>query len=99
MGLLCCVDELERRPSVVGGCMRDLPIGARSTHCRLSNRSELNGQEGTLVDFDKTSGRYSVHFHSFRRISLGKNVVSVRPKNILLPAGTIAEIVGISGEN
>lgn len=55
----------------------------------LSGRPELNGEEGTLVDFDPASGRYRVQIES------KDTVVSLKPGNVVLPQGVVVKAVDV----
>lgn len=55
----------------------------------LSGRPELNGQQATVVNFDKESGRFRVQVES------KKEVVSLKPDNFIMPDGTSVEIMGV----
>jgi hypothetical protein len=55
-----------------------------------SSNAELNGQQGTIVAFDESSGRYLVYLTSKQK------TISLQSKNIILPKGAVAYTLGLN---
>ena len=62
-------------------------------HVRLhdiQSQKELNGKTGTILAWDPTKERYNVYVMDLHR------VVSVKPGNVVLEEGTVAQLTGIT---
>mmetsp|Transcript_16471 Transcript_16471/g.23428 ORF Transcript_16471/g.23428 Transcript_16471/m.23428 type:complete len:388 (-) Transcript_16471:138-1301(-) len=58
----------------------------------LNSSLQLNGKTGTIVTWISDRERYNVH------ISALKRVVSIRPANVILNKGTVAQITGLNSK-
>mmetsp|Transcript_20325 Transcript_20325/g.43369 ORF Transcript_20325/g.43369 Transcript_20325/m.43369 type:complete len:359 (-) Transcript_20325:360-1436(-) len=61
----------------------------------IESQPELNGQTGTVLNYDDNQGRYTVKVSA--RVN-GRDVFGLKPDNIILPQGTRVSIKGLSKE-
>jgi hypothetical protein len=62
-------------------------------HVRLhdiQNQKELNGKTGTILAWNPSKERYNVYVMALQK------VVSVKPGNVVLEEGTVAQLTGIN---
>jgi len=56
----------------------------------IQTQAELNGKTGTILAWNPLKERYNIY------VSVLKKVVSLRPGNVVLDPGTVAQITGLS---
>jgi len=64
-------------------------------HCLLhdiQSQQELNGEKGTIITWCPNKGRYNIYLQDMRK------VVSLRPNNVILDNGTVAQITGLQSK-
>jgi len=59
----------------------------------IKSQPALNGEQGTIVGFDRCSGRYQI------RLNRGGAIVAVRAPNIRWPKGTALQISGLANKS
>jgi hypothetical protein len=58
----------------------------------LEGKPEWNGQQGTIIAWDPTKERYNIYVMGLQR------VLSLKPGNCILEAGTCAKITGLQSK-
>lgn len=64
-------------------------------HVRLHDivsQQELNGKTGTVIAWNPSSQRYNIY------VTVMKKVVSLKPSNVVLDNGTVAQLVGLNSK-
>jgi predicted transcriptional regulator len=60
--------------------------------CNIESQPTLNGQQGTIIAWDGHKERYNIY------VMNQSKVVSLKPSNVILEEGTVAQIVGLTAK-
>ena len=58
----------------------------------IQSQPELNGRKGTIITWCPNKQRYNIYLKDMRK------VVSLRPNNVILDSGTVAQITGLQSK-
>jgi len=58
----------------------------------IQTKAELNGKTGTVLAWNNSKGRYNIYVPTI------KQVVSLKPANVILHTGTVGQITGLSSK-